>query len=373
MLAEYWAGVPNRPGQRGIVPTWLWNRFVRYVPVDIPDSRGRWLPVAVALRRAARATPAWLGYHVDYMACRAFDRAVARRLDQCKAKAVVACEISARETFKRAKARGMITVLDAPSVHHEAHDRQYGYKEPSALHRRIQACKEEEIELADHIVTVSELAAATYLAAGVPASRVHAVPLGADIDFFTPGNDSEFANRPVRFLFVGATIWRKGIDLLVEAFCHVAKWRKDAELRIVGPKGDTFEVIRRCEVPGVQWSPLMDQACLRDEYRKAHCLVLPSRNDSYGMVVAEALACGTPVIVSDMVGSKMLVREGECGWIVPAEDAKALVERMIWCIDNREQIFGMRRHARAAGASAGWPAHYERYAELMRYLMGAVR
>ena len=68
---------------------------------------------------------------------------------------------------------------------------------------------------------------------------------------------------------------------------------------------------------------------LAAELRRADCLVLPSRNDSYGMVVPEALASGLPVLVSDMVGAKDLVAEGQNGWVVPAGDAGALAERML--------------------------------------------
>jgi glycosyltransferase involved in cell wall biosynthesis len=99
--------------------------------------------------------------------------------------------------------------------------------------------------------------------------------------------------------------------------------------------------------------------------------VLPSRNDSFGMVVPEALACGLPVLVSDMVGAKELVDPGRNGWIVPAGDAGALAERMAWCVRHREAVGAMRERCRASAEAATWPAYHRRLAELLRTIVPA--
>lgn len=341
MLAGYWAGVPA-------------SGYGRYAPVALERSRSApWTP---ALRRAGdRLLPRKPAAWTDFAACRLFDRWAARGLGE-RPDAVIACEISALETFRRARRLGIATLLDAPSIHHTAQDRLHGTADPPDLHRRITDVKDAEIALADHVLTVSELARRTYVEAGVPPGKVHAVPLGADLDLFTPG---EPPAGPFTFLFSGATIRRKGFDLLLAAFERVP----EARLRIVGPRGDLGHLLDGR--PGVTFVGPVPQPELAGELRRADCLVLPSRNDSYGMVVAEALASGTPVLVSEMVGAKDLVTEGETGWIVPVEDVEALASRMRWCAENPEAVRALRPGCRRAAGAATWPAYHERLVSLL--------
>ena len=342
LLAGYWSGVPA-------------SGFRRYGPVPLDPALVAWFPWTPALRR--------IGPSADFAACRLFDRWAAWRLARTGATAVIACEISALEIFRRAKVRGMVTLLDAPSIHHAAQDRLHGTTDSPRLHRRIVAVKDEEIALADHVLTVSELARRTYLEAGVPPEKVHAVPLGADLELFAP--DGMEKSGPLTFLFAGATIRRKGFDLLVEAFEKVRLEVPEVRLRIVGSRGDLGHLLD----PELDFLGPRTQPELAAELRRADVLVLPSRNDSYAMAVAEALASGTPVIVSEMVGAKDLVTEGKTGWIVPVEDAAALAERMAWCARHPEEVRGLGPECRRAAEGATWPAYHQRLAALVRSLI----
>lgn len=342
LLAGYWAGVPA-------------SGFRRYGPVPLDPSRTVWFPWTPALRR--------IGPRADFAACRLFDRWAAGRIGKAGAIAVIACEISALEIFRKAKRLGMMTLLDAPSIHHAAQDRLHGTTDSPALHRRIVAVKDAEIALADHVLTVSELARRTYLEAGVPAEKVHAVTLGADLELFSPEGIEK--NGPLTFLFAGATIRRKGFDLLVEAFERVRSEIPDVRLRIAGPRGDLGHLLK----PSADFLGPVTQPELAAELRRADVLVLPSRNDSYAMVVSEALASGTPALISEMVGAKDLVTEGKTGWIVPVEDAAALAERMAWCACHPEEVRGLGPECRRAAEGATWPAYHERLAELVRSLV----
>jgi glycosyltransferase involved in cell wall biosynthesis len=386
MLAGYWAGVPAMGAQARRVPARLRRSFARYAPVDLPEERVRWFPLTPALRRLGdaalpRGAAAWL----DLAACRLFDHWAAAGLRHTAAapdglpEAVIACEISALSTFRAARRLGVVTILDAPSLHHAAQDRLHGTTDSAALHRRIVRIKDDEIALADHVLTVSALARGTYVEAGVAPERVHAVPLGADLGLFSPGDGRrrEEDSEGLVFLFAGATIRRKGFDLLLDAFERVRRAAPRAQLRVVGPRGDAWEsgggMGGGGEAGGVTARGPMRQEELAMELRRADCLVLPSRNDSYGMVVAEALACGTPVLVSDMVGASELVAEGRNGWVVPAGDAGALAERMAWCAANPAAVRGLREECRRSAANATWAAYQARLAELLSAVVPARR
>jgi glycosyltransferase involved in cell wall biosynthesis len=350
MLAGYWAGVPVAG-------------YGRYAPAALGPGQARSAPWTPALRRAGdRLLPRTAAAWTDFAACRLFDRWAARSLARFRLDAVIACEISSLETFREARRLGIATILDAPSIHHAAQDRLHGTADPPDLHRRITGVKDEEIALADHVLTVSELARQTYLEVGVPPGKVHAIPLGADLDLFAPGEPPE---GPFTFLFSGATILRKGFDLLLAAFERVP----DARLKIVGSKGDLGHLLDGRSPDRITLVGPVPQRELAEQLRRADCLVLPSRNDSYGMVVAEALASGTPVLVSEMVGSKDLVTEGKTGWIVPVEDVNALADRMLWCATYPEAVRALRPDCRAAAREATWPAYHQRLAELLRRLL----
>ena len=70
----------------------------------------------------------------------------------------------------------------------------------------------------------------------------------------------------------------------------------------------------------------VSQAQLADAFRSGSVLVLPSLEEGFGLVVPQALACGLPVIVSDRVGAKDLVRHRDNGSVFPTSDATALAE-----------------------------------------------
>jgi glycosyltransferase involved in cell wall biosynthesis len=369
-LAGYWAGVPSLDRHRKGLPPHLWTRFVRYAPVALPEDRVRWAPWTPGMRRLGDLLlPRRLALYTDFIACRLFDCWVARGLPRAAADVVVACEISALVTFQRARRLGWMTVLDAPAMHHRTQDRLHEDDGPPRLRRRIRRVKDLELALADHVLTVSEEARQSYVEAGVPRERVHCVPLGVDLGLFQPetGQVGSGSTDCPTFVFAGPASRRKGLDLLLEAFARVRTAEPSARLLVIGPAGDATPLLGP-PPSGVSVLGRLPQAELAARFRSADCLVLPSRNDSFGMVVAEALACGLPVLVSDHVGARSLVLEERNGWVVPAGDSRALAERMLWCARHREALHGMRSACSASAAGAGWSSYHERVAALFAAL-----
>lgn len=368
LLAGYWSGVPSVARQGRFIPASLWRRLVRYAPVELPAERTRWAPLVPALRRSADALlPAGLAAATDFQACRLFDRWAARSLSGVDARAVVACEISARDSFAVAKGRGWLRLLDAPSFHHAAQDRLHGFDEPEALHRRITRLKDEEVALADHVLTVSVLARATYLEAGVRSERVHALTLGVDLDLFRKREATPVG--PLQLVFGGAMLKRKGFDVLVDAFAQALSQGLVAELRVVGPDGDASDALGRLPPGVVRRLGSLPQSTWAQELRASDLLVLPSRNDSFGMVVVEALACGVPVLVSDQVGAKDLVVPGETGFVIAAGDRAALTAALLEAGVRRDALRGLTQRCRTAAEAASWSAYHLRLATLVSRLL----
>lgn len=355
----------------------VWDRFIRYAELPIPKDLVRWNPISPLMNRLARLLPdPQAAKWIEYQGYRQFDCWAARRLSRLKNKpqAVIAYENSALETFKMAKSIGAITILDAASIHHRTQDEVSGYGESAASHACINLNKDKEIELSNYVLTVSELGRESYLRTGVPPDQVFGIPLGADLDLFKISNKSSGVALEAGefiFLFSGSSLsLRKGIDILLNAFRQVRTTYPSAVLKLVGSDGDASHLFLKKE-PGVLRVGAKTQQELANEYQNAHCLVLPSRHDSFGMVVAEALAIGIPVIVSTMVGAKELIhKEGEGGWIVPAGDVGALAERMQWCVQHRDILASMREQCRQLASNVSWTVYHERLISLISLWTG---
>ena len=80
--------------------------------------------------------------------------------------------------------------------------------------------------------------------------------------------------------------------------------------------------------------------------------MMPSHYESFGMVALEAMACGTPVIASEVGGLAYLVRDGETGFTIPAEEPDTLCEKLSWLLNDSTL------HAKMSGQAAEYAQDY---------------
>ncbi|SHF57900.1 Glycosyltransferase involved in cell wall bisynthesis [Desulfacinum infernum DSM 9756] len=167
--------------------------------------------------------------------------------------------------------------------------------------------------LVDEIWVPSRHVWKTYVSSGVPAERVHVVPNGVNPDIFRPDVQALplDTRKRFKFLFVGGTIWRKGIDVLLAAYRSVFRHSDDVALVIKDFGQDSFykgqgavETIK--EIQGDPTGPEilyvsddLDERSMPGLYRACDCLVHPYRGEGFAMPVLEAMACGLPVIVTE--------------------------------------------------------------------------
>jgi D-inositol-3-phosphate glycosyltransferase len=104
-------------------------------------------------------------------------------------------------------------------------------------------------------------------------------------------------------------------------------------------------------------------------YSAAEVVVVPSHYESFGMVALEAMACGTPVIASRVGGLAHLVKDGETGFNVPAQDPDALAEKLraLFVDHDLRAAFGARAAAYARGFS--WEIITKQMTEVYRELV----
>lgn len=172
-----------------------------------------------------------------------------------------------------------------------------------------------------------------YVRAGCDPDRVQVVPNGVDTDRFRPGLEplaSLPAKRGLRFLFVGGTIARKGFDRLLEAWERAFGPEDHVELLIkdMGGKtsyaGQTGEAKVRALQEAGRCAPIhyVNDDLHPDElprlYASGDVLVHPYRGEGFGLPIAEAMACGLPVIITQGGAADDFCGDAE-GWMIPAE------------------------------------------------------
>ncbi|MDG1895787.1 MAG: glycosyltransferase family 4 protein [Fuerstiella sp.] len=288
------------------------------------------------------------------------DAAVAQRLRKLRPDIFIGYEISCRDSMAEAKRQGAITILDLAGLHYRfSHGLQRKFdheKLDQILLQKLADRKEAELRDSDYIFCLSTLARDSLTNNGIAPERIRTINLGADTSVFSYAPKAE--NGKFVILFVGALGRHKGVHILLEAFKRAGL--PNAELVLVGPQFDN-ELLRNYDGLFTHRN-YMPHSQLAEQYQKADVFVLPSFLDSWGMVVNEAMACGTPVIVSENVGSKDLV-DCNTGFVFPAGDVEALEQRITHCYVNRAELSRMGANAHRSVTKMTWDSYYKSVSE----------
>ena len=237
------------------------------------------------------------------------------------------CGLNSARRFRQS---GGITIVEAVNCHVQVQEQlmQEEYLRLglpwSPFHRRETRRRIAEVEEADYVLLPSLFVARSFLAKGIPASRLLRVPYPMQkiigVSKVVPGpapDDSVF-----RVLYVGTVSIRKGLRYLVEAFRQLKHPKK--ELWIVGPATNTRGLENLSMPDGVKFLGVLKGNDLQEVYLKATVFCLPSIEDGFGLVLNEALAYGLPVIATENTGIEDLMAGGKCGMVVPIRDAAAI-------------------------------------------------
>ncbi len=223
-------------------------------------------------------------------------------------------------------------------------------------------------------------------------SKIRIVPPGVDVARFYPIPREEACEaigippQDRMLLFVGRIEPLKGLDTLMRAIailrecgvqCHVPHY-----LAVVG--GDPAASGEKLSDEMARLQALRRELHLEDlvlflgkraqdtlpyYYSAADVLVMPSHYESFGMVALEAMACGTPVVASQVGGLAFLVQDGLTGYVVPDGDPQALSDRLRLLLMDGELRQRMGLQAAAYARQYAWENIVERllgvYSELL--------
>lgn len=192
----------------------------------------------------------------------------------------------------------------------------------------------------------------------VPRDRLRIVLTPIDLETFHPSDRTEACqvlgvDPSLRYLlFVGRLDDRiKRVSALIKAFAKLCPQYPEVVLFIVGEGQDSQAlhelVTEHCpdHVRFLGW--MSDKTELSNFYNVADCLFILSRKEGFPSVVGEAMACGTPVVGTDVGGISELVVPGTTGWLISPDDDKSLLQVLIEVFEHHKVVYAMRQNARA--------------------------
>ncbi len=199
-----------------------------------------------------------------------------------------------------------------------------------------------------------------------PPRNIQVIPAGVNLEMFQPvDRDAARAELGIKeervILYVGRIEPLKGIDILLRAV-PMLEYGQDLRVLVVGGNpGNDAELDRLKSLTAelgigdtVTFTGSVPQSTLPTYYSAADVFVLPSHSESFGLAPLEAMACGTPVVVSRVGGMKTFVNSGENGYLVPWRCPESFAQRLDVLLANPELRDAMGQAAREKALSMGW-------------------
>ncbi|MGE5223090.1 MAG: glycosyltransferase [Omnitrophica WOR_2 bacterium] len=214
---------------------------------------------------------------------------------------------------------------------------------------------------------------------GIPDERIVTFPWGVDLASYQPPaagfiNSGETMNGELPpFTLLSTRGWEPlyGVEVIARAFVRAARERQELRLVMLG-NGSQAPLLRRIFSEGgvlerVSFPGQVSQADLPRYYRSADLYISASHSDGTSISLLEAMACGRPVLVSDIPGNREWVTSGVEGWWFPDGDWQALSRAILNAADRREQLQQMGCAARALVEQRGdWNKNFPKLFEAYR-------
>jgi phosphatidylinositol alpha-mannosyltransferase len=198
----------------------------------------------------------------------------------------------------------------------------------SPLYRHLNSVAARIIRALTVKIAVSE-AAKEYVAREFP-GEYRIIPNGVPVEAYAPARQGD--PTPGRVVFIGRAEPRKGVIVLLRAFKLVKEKLPEATLVMVGPRWSQVQDLVARADSGLEW-PMPGIAALGrvsheaklKEMSRGQVMCVPSlEGESFGIVLAEALAAGLPLVASDLPGYRSVLKDGELGELVAVGDHVAL-------------------------------------------------
>jgi glycosyltransferase involved in cell wall biosynthesis len=339
-----------------LVPPWRTKQF------GLPRRCNRWLMPRIGHRfiaaRASRATR--YAERSQQILREALDRAAARAIEPCDV--FIGMSGMCNEVTQEVRSRYAAHVWIERGSRHILSQREILSKLPKA--RQVSDFDVEreliDYEQADVVSVLARHCEQSFVERGFPRDRIVRNPLGVDLNTFAPTPAPGMS--PPRIIIVGTWSYRKGCDVLVEA------WRRlpGMELWHVGAVDD-LEIPREV---GFTHFDSVSQRKLKGFYSQAHVLALASREEGLATVQAQAIACGLRLVCTTRTGGEDLAeRLGDRSIVrvVEPDDVDQLAGALSRAVDDCHQDHGIRNRLDAnERLELSWQGYGRRYLHALK-------
>lgn len=264
---------------------------------------------------------------------------------------VIHCWSGVAEESLRACGPGCIGTLARGSAHIRA-QRQLLEEEEVRSGRKLEKPsdwiverEEREYDLARVIVVPSEFARRSFAEQGVDAGRIAVIPLATRARGFSAASEMIEARAqrirsgaPLRVLYVGMLSYRKGMHDLLAVMQQLSGLM---DFRLVGPLLPECKDFAGQAGSVARIDAAVPESSLPDVYAWGDVFLLPTIEDGFAVVLAQAQAAGLPIITTTNSGGPDIIAEGGQGFVVPVRSPDAIVDRLHWCNDHREELAQM--------------------------------
>lgn len=324
-------------------------------------------------RIAARAGSTRLAAHLDAIGNRRFVTGITQSIRDDSALLLWGYNNSSRRAFELGRRLGNVCILDRTvgdlrtyNAMMAALAERYGdWFLPGQTGFPRSMIEEESVEheLADHILVGSQFAADTVRehATAEVATKLRVLEYCYDEALFAdlPHPRARSAKEPVRFLFLGLAIPRKGIQYVLEAISRIPA--SQASLTIVGTFGVPNEIIARY-ADRIDHRPTVARADVPAIMAAHDVLLFPSHFEGAGIVLYEALAAGMALIQSDHAA---IAVTPETGILLPTPATDEVEAAMLALIADRDRLHAMREAAQPAARAYNFAGYRARIATFL--------
>jgi len=230
-------------------------------------------------------------------------------------------------------------------VYHTSWPFWNGYRVPKSTRSTYRIKSWEEFLESVTIVTVTDAARKSVEKFGFSAKTI---PHCVNTDLFRPSGDEGDHNK---VLFVGRLVREKGIRYLLDAIKDLQT--SEVRFEFVGDGPLRNEIVSASkQLPVDYLGYINSQRKLAKKISNSDLLVLPSIRDKiweelFGIVLIEAMACGTPVVATDCIGPSEVVNDGKTGLLIPQKDSSAIVEAIEYLLEADQLREKMARRCRS--------------------------